>query len=68
MKQYTIRCRHLEDGRQQVVNFDNVDDFIAQLRLWIEQDVSDVNFFNKYLYECYVTTSRKLSDYGKEDC
>ena len=58
MNKYFIKARHLEKGTHQICEFSNVDDFIAQLRLWVNQDINDAKFHNTYMYECYVRVEK----------
>ena len=62
MKKYYIKTRHRKDNKVIISTFEDVDAFINQLRIWLEEDAKDEKFFNQYLYECYVITERGLKE------
>ena len=62
MNKYFIKARHLKDGTHQICEFENVDDFIAQLRLWVQQDIDDEKFHNTYMYECFVRVEKDYDE------
>ena len=58
MENYFIKARHTKRGTSQVVTFKDADDFFAQLKLWISQDINDETFHNTYVYECFVRVEK----------
>ena len=55
---YMIKCRHMKSGKVQIVEFDNINDFMTQLHQWLDEDKNKVGH-ETYLYECYMIKDGK---------
>ena len=58
MQNYFIKARHIKNGTFQIVEFKDANDFFAQLKLWISQDINDEKYHNTYTYECFVRVEK----------